>query len=278
MGGILSSDNGKHSVFISYSTKNAEIANKICYILEKNNLKCWIAPRNISSGRNYIYEIADGMQSTKIVVLVYSADSQASKYVNNEIKMAFSYNKPILSFNIDDSVPSKDFEYYLKVSQWLPAFPNPEDQFEKLIRDALKLCDERADIPLSLNFDSYKRQDLSKNKKDYISLILLATPLYWASFIYMGIVSSKKIWVLLGFLYCIPLLVCLGLYLKVFGSLFLLYPMLTLFILIFAMFWILTVLHALVIRNEFLTRKSVLRFTFLDDELFEYLYEEYLDI
>ena len=99
----MSPDKRKHDVFISYSTKNSDIANKICHILEQNDLKCWIAPRNISSGRNYIDEIASGIKSTKIVVLVYSKYSQASKYVNNEIKMAFSNNKPILSFNIDNS-------------------------------------------------------------------------------------------------------------------------------------------------------------------------------
>lgn len=171
----MSPDNIKHDVFISYSTKNSDIANKICYILEKHNLKCWIAPRNISSGRSYIYEIAEGIRSTKIVVLVYSSYSQQSKYVNNEINMAFSNNKPILSFNIDESMPSEDMQYYLKVTQWLPAYPNPEDEFETLIIDALKLCDESTDVPVIVDFTNFKQEDLSKHKKDYLSLLLLAT-------------------------------------------------------------------------------------------------------
>ena len=66
----MRSDEIKHDVFISYSTKNSDLANKICYLLEQNNLKCWIAPRNIPSGTNYIDEISDGIKSTKIVVLV----------------------------------------------------------------------------------------------------------------------------------------------------------------------------------------------------------------
>ena len=123
----MRSDEIKHDVFISYSTKNSDLANKICYLLEQNNLKCWIAPRNIPSGTNYIDEISDGIKSTKIVVFVYSSYSQASKYVTNELNMAFSNNKPILSFNIDNSLPSEDLEYILKVSQWLPAYPRPED-------------------------------------------------------------------------------------------------------------------------------------------------------
>ena len=114
----MRSDETKHDVFISYSTKNSELANKICYLLEQNKLKCWIAPRNIPSGTNYIEEITEGIKSTKIVVLVYSSYSQASKYVNNEINMAFSNNKPILSFNIDNSLPSEEMEY-MKMQMYL---------------------------------------------------------------------------------------------------------------------------------------------------------------
>jgi hypothetical protein len=273
----MSSDD-RHDVFISYSTKNSDVANKVCHVLEQNGLKCWIAPRNISSGRIYIDEIADAIKSTKIVVLIYSVYSQESKYVNNEINMAFSNDKRILSFNIDDSMPKENMEYYLKITQWLSAYPNPEDEFETLIRDALKLCDESADNPIKFDLHNFRGEDLSKNKKDYISLILLFTPFYWASFVYMGISSHKRLWTLMGFLYLIPTLMCLIINFEILDYLFILYPMLVLFSVVFVIFWILAIIHGLVIRNEYLTRKSVLRFASSDDEIFEYLYEEYLQI
>lgn len=274
----MKSDETKHDVFISYSTKNSDLANKICYLLEQNNLKCWIAPRNIPSGTNYIDEISDGIKSTKIVVFVYSSYSQASKYVTNELNMAFSNNKPILSFNIDNSLPSEDLEYILKVSQWLPAYPRPEDEFEKLVIDALKLCNENANVPIVIDFSNFKMEDLSQQKKDRISLVLLFTPLYWASFIYMGIIAGKKRWILMGLLYFIPELMCLILYFNVLNLLFLYYPMFRMFEVMFVIFWILAIIHGFVIRNEFLTRKSVLRLTSSDEEIFNYLYEEYIQI
>lgn len=273
----MSSDR-KHDVFISYSTKNSDVANKICYALEQNNLKCWIAPRNIASGKVYVDEIADAIKSTKIVVLIYSTFSQQSRYVNNEINMAFSNNKPIISFNIDNTMPSEEMEYYLKVTQWLSAYPNPEDEFETLIKDSLSLCDEDTDVPILMDFTNFKPEDLSKHKKNWISLILLFTPLYWASFIYMGISSSRKLWTAMGLVYFIPTLVILIIYSQMLGYLFLLYPMLVLFGLIFIMFWILAIIHGFVIRNDFLTRKSVLKFISSDEELFDYLYDEYSQI
>lgn len=272
------SSNRDHDVFISYSTKNSDVANKVCYVLEQNNLKCWIAPRNISSGKIYVDEIADAIKSTKIVVLIYSTYSQESRYVNNEINLAFSKNKPILSFNIDEAMPKEGMEYYLKVTQWLSAYPNPEDEFETLIRDALKLCDENPDVPVSINLNDFKGEDLSRHKKDYVSLILLFTPLYWFSFIYMGIISSKKLWVLMGLLLAIPGVMLLLIFFQILNRLFMMYPIFVLFGVIFVMFWILAIIYGLVIRNEFLTRKSVLSLASLDDELFEYLCDEYSQI
>ncbi|ALT68936.1 toll/interleukin-1 receptor domain-containing protein [Methanobrevibacter millerae] len=274
----MSLDNYKHDVFISYSTKDSDVANKICYVLEQNNLKCWIAPRDIASGKIYIDEIAAAIKSTRIVVLIYSKDSQNSKYVDNEINMAFSNNKPILSFNIDDTLPKENMEYYLKVTQWLNAHPNPEDEFETLIIDALKLCNENSDVSIIIDFSDYKQDDLSSHKKDYISLILLFTPLYWFSIIYMGIVSSKKLWALMGVIYLIPTLICLLIYFQIFGQLFLYYPMFILFALLFFIFWAMCIIYGLVIRNEFLTRKSVLRFASSNEEIFDYLYDEYSQI
>ena len=271
----MSFEDGKHDVFISYSTKNGDVANKVCHVLEQNGIKCWIAPRNISSGRIYIDEIADAVKSTRIVVLIFSEFSQESQYVRNEINMAFSHKIPILSVNIDDSLPKEDMEYYLKVTQWLPAFPNPDNVLETLVEDVYDLFNEKRDVPVIVDLTNFKQEDLSKHKKDYISLILLFTPVYWASFFYMGIVSSKKLWALMGFVYLIPTLMCLLIYLQVFGALFIFYPMMVLFSVLFVMFWALAIIHGLLIRNEFLTRKSVLRFTSSDDDLFDYLYDEY---
>ncbi|MEE0940059.1 toll/interleukin-1 receptor domain-containing protein [Methanobrevibacter sp.] len=271
-------DNQKHNVFISYSTRNSDIANRICYLLEENGLKCWIAPRNISSGKIYIEEIGDAIRSTKIVVLVYSSFSQASRYVNNEIEMAYSYNKPIISFNIDNAEPKDEMAYFLKVSQWLPAFPDPEAEYETLIEDSLMLCNEQRDTPIITDFTNYKEEDLTRHKRDYISLILLFTPVYWASFIYMGLTANKKLWAVMGLVYLIPSIMILFLQLGAINLLFILHPILNLFILIFILLWIMAIIHGFLIRNEFLTRKSILRFTFSDEKLFEYLYDEYIEL
>jgi hypothetical protein len=37
-------------IFISYSSIDKEVADKVCSILEENGISCWMAPRNITPG------------------------------------------------------------------------------------------------------------------------------------------------------------------------------------------------------------------------------------
>ena len=141
-----SADISSTDVYISYSTKDSEIANKICHVLEQNNLKCWIAPRNLISGKPYSEEITEGIQGSKIAVLVYSRNSQESKYVRNEIQMAFDQNKPIIAFKIDETFPEGEMEYLLRNKHWLDGYPSPEDKLEPLVRDALRLTGKSDNI------------------------------------------------------------------------------------------------------------------------------------
>ena len=266
-----------HDVFISYSSDDKDIANEIKYVLENNGLKCWIAPRNISSGKNYLNEIADAIKSTKIVVLVFSESSQNSKYVINEVIMAFTYKKDIISFHIDDAKPNSIMEYYLKVAQWMYADSDYKDKLGNLSEDARELC-KKEKIEINPSLDGFIPEDLSNQKSNRLSLVLLATPFYWLSFIYMGNISKKELWTAMGFLYMIPFAAILILLFEVFTSLFLVYPLFNLVNVLFLIFWALAIIHGYLIRNEFLTRHSVLKHMALDKGLFDYLYKMYYDL
>ena len=106
--------------YISYSTKDIAIANNVCKVLEDNDLKCWIAPRDINPGLNYSDEIMNGIASSKILVCILSKSSQQSHFVLNEIDMAVSRKKPILVYKIDES--SLDgMEFILMGAQFIDA-------------------------------------------------------------------------------------------------------------------------------------------------------------
>lgn len=170
-----------HDVFISYSTRNTEFAEAVCEQLETNGIECWIAPRNIKTGTNYAKEIMDGLELAKIVVLIFSKDAQESEYVNNEIDTAFSKNKPIVSFKVDDTFPKNKMEFFLKNTQWLDASPSAlkekdisiDDCYGQLVKDVQRILDkvERGEI---LKTSSAPTQVIPHREKGFFERYKLA--------------------------------------------------------------------------------------------------------
>ena len=266
-----------HDVFISYSTKDKVTADAICHTLESNKMRCWIAPRNITSGKPYAEEIMDAIDQTKIVVLVFSSNSQASQFVNNEINVAFSKSKPILSFKIDESMPKDDLEYFLKTNHWLDAYPEPEKVFGTLVKDASRIIGDENMNPI-VDSDVMERakngefNNLS-SKKDWIFYILLLTPLYPFVTIYMGLSSKIRDITIQGIICLVPLILLI--YFTISSGLAFGLRQRVISLVAMGILLVINFVFALIMKDEFLLRRSVLRVMSDDEELFDDLLDEY---
>jgi hypothetical protein len=69
------------TVFISYASNDAAVAEQICRLLEDDAIGCWIAPRNVDPGHDFAEQILDGIESTRVMVLLLSAHANASPFV-----------------------------------------------------------------------------------------------------------------------------------------------------------------------------------------------------
>ena len=64
-----------HDVFISHSTNNRPVANAVCAALEREAIRCWIAPRDVMPGRPYSGEITRAIQQSRAFVLIFRSIS-----------------------------------------------------------------------------------------------------------------------------------------------------------------------------------------------------------
>ena len=108
-------------IFISYSSKDKVVANTICAKLEQEQMKCWIAPRDISPGEEWASGIVRGIDNAKCIVVVFSESANNSKHVLREIERAVDKNIIVIPFKIDEVMPSDSMEFFLKVAHWLEA-------------------------------------------------------------------------------------------------------------------------------------------------------------
>ena len=114
-------------VFVSYASQDVAIADAIVVTLEKNGIKCWIAPRDVTPGALYADGIIRAINEAKVLVLVLSGSSIASKHVGKEVERASSKGRPIIALKVDSAPLTTALEYFLSESQWIdvPALGMP---------------------------------------------------------------------------------------------------------------------------------------------------------
>jgi hypothetical protein len=121
-------------VFISYASEDVAIGTRICDYLEQNGLSCWIAPRDVTPGSDYSSEIVDGIESSRVFVLVLSQNANDSVFVKREVERAVSKGKPIFSIRVNEVVPSKSLELFISAEQWIDAWEPPlERHLDRLV-------------------------------------------------------------------------------------------------------------------------------------------------
>lgn len=114
-----------YDVFLSYSKDDKPTAEAICAALEANGIRCWIAPRDITPGKEWGEAIIDGINQCRAMVLVFSSKSNQSPQVRREIERAVAKGLVIIPFRTEDIPMSKTMEYFLSSAHWLDAMTPP---------------------------------------------------------------------------------------------------------------------------------------------------------
>ena len=123
----------QYDIFISYSSKDSHIAFMLCEALENKGLICWIAPRDVEAG-HYADSIVEGVESSKLFVLLFSQNSNDSRPVLNELEMAMASKLLIIPARIEEVLPSKAMKFYLMTTHWFDIFePKSVKDFHKFV-------------------------------------------------------------------------------------------------------------------------------------------------
>jgi len=121
-------------VFVSYASQDVAVANSVVEALERQGIRCWIAPRDVTPGEFYAGVIVHAIDATKTTALILSENAADSPHVAREVERAASKRHPVISLRIDRAPLPADLEYFLNTSQWLDASEGePSRMFPKLV-------------------------------------------------------------------------------------------------------------------------------------------------
>ncbi len=145
--GVVSAPSDAAQAFISYASADSGTANAICAALEREGVKCWIAPRDVAPGEFYAANIVHAIDATQLVVLVLSQHAADSAHVLREVERASAKRHPILSFRVDLTPLPDGLEYFLNTSQWLDASAAGVERTLPRLVDAVKAVLAKSTVP-----------------------------------------------------------------------------------------------------------------------------------
>lgn len=107
-------------IFISHSSKDAEFAQKVCSVMENNNLPCWIAPRDIPYGNYWCEEITAAISKSKVMLFIFSENSNSkSEQVLREIHQAVKNGVTIIPIRLTTDNYNASLDYFISLNHWL---------------------------------------------------------------------------------------------------------------------------------------------------------------
>ena len=117
-----------YDVFLSHAAEDKPAAQKVCDTLERRQIHCWIAPRDIAVGEEWDEAIVKGIKQCRILLLIFSSRANQSPHVRRELALACDQRKKIIPFRVEDVLPTGSVEFYIQSHQWMDAFTPPLEQ------------------------------------------------------------------------------------------------------------------------------------------------------
>ena len=124
-----------HDVFISYSSKDKLVADRVCHALEAQGERCWIAPRDIPYGADWQEAIMSALAGAGAMVLVFTGNTNESAHVRREVSAALEAGAIVIPLRTEEATPQGALRYNLINLHWMDAISPP---LESHIADLIK--------------------------------------------------------------------------------------------------------------------------------------------
>ena len=122
-------------VFISYKSgcNDATIAEELYQRLVAAGITCWMAPKDIPFGSDYDDCIVEAIETCKVMLVVFSHDTLKSRYVYEEVRIAYDKERDIIRFKLDDTQLKGKWNLRLGAKQWIEV----SDDYQKSIPELI---------------------------------------------------------------------------------------------------------------------------------------------
>jgi hypothetical protein len=137
-------------IFISFASEDQRVANTLCQALESRGFKCWISSRDILPGENFQIAIVRAIRKAKMMLLVFTANSNASDEMSKELALASQQKLMVVPLRVEDVAPNDAFAYEFATRQWIDFFADWETAINQLcVRIGNAMPPEPDEVPVA---------------------------------------------------------------------------------------------------------------------------------
>lgn len=174
-----------HDVFISFASKDEEVAGKIHSHLQDRGIDCFWC-NDLPGGAKYVTELGRAIRESKALLLVFSSAADSSDSVINEVTIAHNNRIPRIPLRLENVLPV-NLEYVLANSLFFDVFPKPLEYYlPQLVADIRKLLEiKQGDEPIEdRNWHDIDKKDFSQWLSDRIKELDSGRTVVGKTFIY----------------------------------------------------------------------------------------------
>ena len=121
-------------LFVSHIRDDRQAALEIVDELERRGVSCWIAPRDVRPGKPFDDEIAEAIEGSRALLLIFSDHCNEHEYIRREITVAGESHKVIIPFRIEDAQPRHGLRVRLSDLHWIDGFVSRERAIDQVVR------------------------------------------------------------------------------------------------------------------------------------------------
>lgn len=147
-----------YDVFLSHSMgEDQALAEQLREALESNGLRCWLAEKDLQSSDRFPAALADALDDSRLVLLVFTAVCNNSPWIERELLRAINNHVPILPVRFTGIAPSRTIQVLVGAHNWFDAASgSPIQHFPRIAQTVLAVLprpssdDRRTVVPADL--------------------------------------------------------------------------------------------------------------------------------
>jgi TIR domain len=119
-------------VFVSHSSAQRELAAHVARFIERHDIPCWLAPRDIAPGQDFDQAILSAIASCSAILLLFSDEADESTHIRRELNLADDAKKFLLTIRVRDVLPRR-LAYWLNLGQRIDWFDRRDETLETVV-------------------------------------------------------------------------------------------------------------------------------------------------